>query len=135
MSLGEARARLPAPLLGHYLTLGSLPPGADDSLLLLFEGRVQSGMLVESSLGWRRTTGFTRLEWATKDELFPATDLRHSESFRVAKWDLGLVQDIMFGALDMGVGASASVHFVPDPLEAEYGSRPVSFMVFTRARL
>ncbi|MEQ1854898.1 MAG: hypothetical protein ABL963_00410 [Longimicrobiales bacterium] len=79
---------------------------------------------------------FSRLEWATKDELFPATDLRHSESFRVSKWDAGLVQDVTLGGvIDLGIGASPSVHFVADALEAEYGSTPIWFMVFTRTKL
>lgn len=136
MTLGEARARLPAPLLNHYLSLSSLPPGADDSLMLLFEGRVQSSVLLESSFRWRGTSAFARLEWATKDELFPATDLRHSTPFRVAKWDAGVVRDFSVGGvMDLGIGASVSVHSVADALSAEYGRQPVSLLVFTRARL
>lgn len=136
MSLGEARARLPAPILDHYLSVGPLPPGADDTLLLLFERRTQSAVLLESALQWGRTTGFFRYESARKDELFPPTDLRHSELFTVRKVNVGLLRDFDLGGnLDLGIGGTASLHSVPGALRAEYGNRPISYMLFTRVKL
>ena len=136
MTLGEARARLPAPLLNHYLSVGSLPPGADDSLRLLFERRTQSAVLLESALEWGPTTGFFRYESARKDELFPASDLRHSDLFTVRKLNVGLIRDFaLAGPLVLGIGGTTSVHLIPAALEAEYGNRPISYMLFTRVKL
>lgn len=39
------------------------------------------------------------------------------------------------GAFDLGAGATASVHSVPGALKAEYGDRPISYMLFTRVKL
>jgi hypothetical protein len=133
MTLNEARERLPGPLFDHYVDLGSLPPDAGDDLLLLFEQKVQSAYLVESSVTWAAATGFMRFERALKDELFPPTDLRHSSFYSVTKLNLGGVYDAPLGGwLKAGIGASGAIHFLPDELAADYGDLPLSGMLFLR---
>lgn len=91
---------------------------------------------LESAFQWAQTTGFLRYESARKDELFPPTDLRHSELFTVRKLNVGVVRDFaLAGVFDLGLGATASVHSVPGALKAEYGNRPVSYMLFTGVKL
>jgi hypothetical protein len=136
ISLGEARARLPGPLLSHYLNVGSLPPNADDTLLLRLARRDQAAWLIETAARWRGSTGFMRYERAMKDELFALPDLRHSTSYRVEKLDFGIVQDVVgVGPLGVGLGASASVHFIADELVSEYGDGLWSSMLFLRVML
>lgn len=133
MSLGEARDRLPGPLFDHYVELGSLPPGADDSLLLLFERRVQSAFLAESTYRTGAASLFMRFEHASKDELFPPTDVRHSSFFAVKKVTLGGVVD-MFDrwSSTVSIGLSGSAHLLPDALDPAYGERPLSGMGWLR---
>jgi hypothetical protein len=134
--LGEARARLSPPLLAHYLGLAPLPPGADDDLLLLFEKRVQSASLVETTLAWEATSVFARFERARKDELFPPPDLRHSQFFAVSKLEVGFAREMAAaGVFRFGLGAAASVHWLPSELAAAYGSGLRSYTLFTRVEL
>jgi hypothetical protein len=136
ITLAEARARLSPPLLAHYLGLAPLPPGADDTLLLLFDKRVQSAVLVETALTWGGTSVFARYEGARKDELVPPPDLRHSQLFRIAKLEVGFARELeTVGALRFGLGAAASVHWIPDELAVEYGSARRSYTLFTRVEL
>jgi hypothetical protein len=135
MSLGEARVRLPGPLFDHFVSTSPLPPGADDSLLLLFPRRVQAAALVESALRWRGTTGFVRWERTRKDELYAAPDLRHSTFYDVSKIDLGISQDVSLGALRIGLGGTIALHGVPDDLVEAYGSSPASYTLFGRLAL
>jgi len=131
ITLREARARLSAPLLAHYLGAAPLPPGADDALLLLFDKRVQSGLLAETSLGWDRVTGFVRWERALKDELVPPPDLRHSTFYRVQRTEVGAVlQAADVGAVKLSIGASASLHSLPAELVEFYGDPAPSWTTF-----
>lgn len=136
MTLAEARARLPGPLLDHYLGLSELPPDADDSLRLLFEQRTQSGLLVESTLRTRSSSVFARYESVQKDELYPAPDPRHSDFFDVRKISLGIVRDLATaGDFALGIGGTASLHFVPAGLATAYGDGLAAYMLFARVGL
>jgi hypothetical protein len=136
MTIAEARARLSGPLLEHYLGVAQLPPGAEDSLLLLFDKRTQSALLVESALQWRGASLFARYERARKDELFPPPDPRHSTPYRVEKLDVGVAGEIVMAAgVRIGIGATASAHWVPSELASTYGAAPKSYMLFTRIGL
>ena len=136
MTLGEARERLPGPLFDHYVGSSPLPPGADDSLLLLFERRVQAALLVESAWSTGPVTAFARWERAEKDELYPPTDMRHSTFFAVSKAGLGAVVDVRtWDGLKLGLGATGSLHWFDDQLEELYGSRPRSGMIYLRVLL
>lgn len=136
MTLGEARERLPGPLFDHYVGVGGLPPGADDSLLLLFERRVQSALLAETTYRRGEVGVFGRFERASKDELFPPTDLRHSDFFTVSSVTLGGLVDVATRwETTLSVGASGSAHLLPGTLEAAYGDRPIGAMVYLRLAL
>lgn len=133
MTLAEARARLPAPLLAHYLGLAPLPPGADDTLLLLIDKRVRSGTLAETALRWGRITTFARYEGLLKDELFAPPDPRHSTAYRLTKIEAGAAYEAgRRGRLTLRVGGSASAHRLPVELTPLYGARPVGYTLYTR---
>ncbi len=90
------------------------------------------------SLRIRRShTFFGRFEWAEKDGLFPVQDPRAVQSFDVGKLDGGYLYDFpILGPVAIGVGFSASVHFLPEDLDSVYGgSRPDSYLAFARFKL
>ncbi len=135
MTLGEARARLPGPLFDHYVGSATLPPDADDSLLLLFERRVQAAWLVESAWNAGRATTFVRWERAKKDELFPPADARHSTFFTVSKLAAGLSVDVAdLGGIGWGLGVAGALYGLDGELDPLYGSKPRSGMVYLRLR-
>ena len=61
---------------------------------------------------------------------------RHADIY-VSELDGAYLFDLLFGGpVGVGLGASASIHFLPEELEDVYeGRRPASFMVFARFRL
>ncbi|MEM7414278.1 MAG: hypothetical protein AAF389_02210 [Gemmatimonadota bacterium] len=133
MTLGEARERLPGPLFDHYVGSSPLPPGATDDLLLLFERRVQSAWLVESSVAVGPVIAFGRYEAASKDELFEPSDPRHSSVFGVTKLEIGGVVDVeLREGLVIGIGGTWAAHGIDSELEELYGAAPKSSMVFGR---
>jgi hypothetical protein len=95
------------------------------------------GVLLESSLAAsERDTVFARYEHVAKDELFDRADPRHDVAWRVAKLSLGYVRDVLkTGPVRWGVGGVVGLARVPAGLEAEYGRRPVSAMLFVQARI
>jgi hypothetical protein len=131
----EARRRFSAPVLQHYLSLVEQSGIPEDSLLLFFPERKQPAFLIESVYergGW---TAALRLEQASKAELFPPGDARHSQVFRVARGEASLARDILrTGVGPIGVGFSVSSPFVKRDLESEYGNQP-SCHLFVRFSL
>jgi hypothetical protein len=98
--------------------------------------RTQVAALLESAVRVRRWTVFTRVEAAEKDELFDPFDTRHNEVYPVAKLDLGCVVDVTaLGSAAFGVGASGSMHILPDDLRTVYGGTPLSLRLFARLAL
>jgi hypothetical protein len=100
-------------------------------------GPPSNGWLLESQV--RLTpmhTVFARLERVGKDELFlPGSEL-FGRTFVVNKLTLGYICDFVhWGALNLGLGGLISTYSYPAELNASYGYRPTSFMVFARARL
>ena len=81
-------------------------------------------------------TVFARLERVGKDELFlPGTPL-YGRTFTVNSLTVGYIYDFLrLEPLRVGVGGLVSGYSYPSELDAAYGSGPVSFMVFVRARL
>jgi hypothetical protein len=85
----------------------------------------------------RHNTFFGRAELLQKsaDDLalsaFPA-----DQKFNVGSASLGYIRELVRGRdVTLGFGASGTVSFVPNALEATYGSRtPVGAMVFLRLR-
>src|ERR1700724_440721 len=100
-------------------------------------GQASDAWLLESALrlGGAHTL-FGRLERVAKDELFLPGAALNGRSFTINKLSLGYIRDFArLGALDLGLGALVSTYRYPSTLNAAYGSRPMSFMVFMRARL
>ena len=100
-------------------------------------GPASDAWLLESAL---KITGahtwFSRLERVAKDELFLPGAALNGRSFTINKLSLGYIRDFAhLGALDLGLGGLISTYRYPSTLNAAYGSRPTSFMVFVRARL
>ena len=99
-------------------------------------GAASNTFLLESAVRLSRThTVFGRAERADKNELFPESDPREDEKFRVGKLTLGYVYDLpRNGHLKLGVGGLASRYRLPGELTPVYGN-PTSFMLFARAKL
>lgn len=132
----EARRTFPAPVLDHYISLADSSGIPADSLILLFPTRVQSALLVESTLRAGRSTGFIRIERSQKAELFPPIDVRHSEIWSVSKLDFGYSFDIRHADRGrLGIGLALSVHALPAALRAAYGRTPTAIVAFTRVDL
>jgi hypothetical protein len=81
-------------------------------------------------------TVFGRLERVAKDKLYlPGTSL-FGRTFTVSSLTVGYIYDFVhLETLRVGVGGLVSGYSYPSALDAAYGSGPVSFMVFVRARL
>jgi hypothetical protein len=101
------------------------------------QGSASSGWLAESALKLTTTqTLFARAEHVAKDELFLPGAPLYGESFMVNALSLGYIYDFaQLGSLSFGVGGLVSAYSYPATLNAEYGDRPTSFMVFMRVRL
>jgi hypothetical protein len=91
--------------------------------------------VAEASLKVRGWTGFARGEITENRELVEGDE--HGEAYRVGKISVGAVRDYWLAEnVSIGVGGSVSLNFVPQALEAEYGSRkPLGMMTFVRLRL
>ncbi len=81
-------------------------------------------------------TLFARYEHVAKDELFLPDQPLYGRTFTIQKLSLGSVYDFArWAQVRFGIGALVSTYDYPGSLNASYGSRPRSFMVFIRARL
>jgi hypothetical protein len=99
-------------------------------------GEAMNTFLLESAVRVARShTIFARAERADKNELFPETDPRAGEKFRVGKLSIGYVYDLpRDGRLRIGIGGLVSRYSLPAALESTYGN-PTSFMLFTRVKI
>ena len=76
-----------------------------------------------------------RGERMDKNELFPESDPRAEEKFRVGKLTLGYVYDFpRESRLRIGVGGLVSRYAIPAELTSVYGN-PTSFMLFARLKI
>lgn len=93
--------------------------------------------LLESSLALNsHHTIFARLENVEKDELFPEEEPQHGEVFRVSKLSAGYIYDIFdYSHIRFGVGGEGSISLIPRSIEPAYGSDPLSFFIFLRAKI
>ena len=99
------------------------------------EGHSYDAFALESSVKWRDWTLFGRGEVTENNELSEEVG-HHGPAYRVGKASLGLARDVKIaGPLDVVIGGLASVNFVPEPLEADYGERPMGAMGFVRLKL
>jgi uncharacterized cupredoxin-like copper-binding protein len=99
-------------------------------------GEATSMWLLESALRPSRShTFFGRVERGDKNELFPESDPRAEEKFRVGKLSLGYVYDLPREShFKLGVGGLVSRYSLPGELEPVYGNA-TSFMLFARLKL
>ena len=100
-------------------------------------GRTLDALLLESALApGERQVWAARIERVRKDELFAPGDPRDGETFTVGKASLSWRYEILRAEhVAVGLGGLWSVAIVPAALKDAYGVRPVSGMVFMRARL
>lgn len=101
------------------------------------QGVASSGWLLESALKLTAAqTLFARAERVAKDDLFlPGTPL-YGAAFTVNKLSVGYIYDFAhLGPASCGVGGLLSEYSYPQALNATYGHRPTSFMLFARVRL
>jgi len=99
-------------------------------------GDTLDAILLESAIAFHPHTFFGRAERLEKNELFPEGHPYEDRVFDVGKLSLGYIHDFnILRSLKFGVGGLASVHFVPDDLEPEYGQMPFSYMIFMRVKL
>lgn len=116
--------------------------GAGNWATTLIWGRVHkiatettlNSYLLESTLNFRqRNYVFSRLELVDKDELFPQAALH--PVYRIGAYTFGGERDLVHNrAWQLGVGSDVTFYSKPAALDASYGTRPVSFQIFLRAR-
>jgi hypothetical protein len=99
------------------------------------EGHHDDAFALEGSLKHRGWTLFGRGELTENRELLEIEE--HGPAFQVGKASLGVVRDFRLAEhFSLGVGALASVNFVPDGLAPVYGSHnPSGAMGFVRLKL
>ena len=90
--------------------------------------------LLETTLNFMTNNyAFSRLELVDKDELFPNNPLL--PSYRIGAYTFGGARDLIRNRLwQMALGADFTFYSKPSSLDASYGTNPVSFQVFLRAR-
>lgn len=101
------------------------------------QGTASGAWLLESAIKLTAAqTLLGRAEHVAKDELFlPGTALA-GESFMINKLSLGYIYDFAhLQTLTLGVGGLASTYSYPATLNPAYGDRPISYLLFVRARL
>ena len=100
-------------------------------------GSASNGWLLESALRFAPAhTVFARLERVDKDELFLEGEPLFGRSFTIGKLSLGYLYDFLtVKGVGLGIGALVSTYSYSQELNASYGYRPTSFMVFARAHL
>ncbi|MGQ0586219.1 MAG: hypothetical protein ACT4PK_03340, partial [Gammaproteobacteria bacterium] len=114
---------------GHWST--TLAVGINEH-----EGHSAPGWLLESvRVLAQRVTLFARLEYLSNEHLVQSGPLA-GEEFEIGKLSVGGGYTIATaGPFALDLGALVSGYAIPEGLEAEYGSGPVSGMVYLRARI
>ena len=98
------------------------------------DGHNLNGYLIETTLNFKSSYyAFSRMELVDKDELFP--DNPSFPSFRIGAYTFGGERDLFRRRFwQLAVGTDVSFYSKPPSLNAAYGTNPVSFQVFFRAR-
>lgn len=114
---------------GHWsttLALGINREGGED----------HPGALMESARESGANTIFGRIDWLRTDHLFEPPSPLAGREFAVGKLSLGAARRLWQGAgLAFSAGAVGSVYALPADVKPEYGSNPMSFMLFLRAAI
>lgn len=107
--------------------------------------RHEHGGVSESSDAWLlesalhlggRYTLFARAERVEEGELFPLGDPLYGPMYTVRKLTVGGIYDFArVGHVKLGVGGLVSGYDYPDALDTAYGSHPMSYLLFLRAKL
>ena len=148
---------------GHFEEPEQLEPGVDQrrwSASVLYAREIADGVKLAGTLAWGRKstahhgerlhddayvaeaslksgawTGFARGELTENRELLEVDD--HGEAFKVGKISIGVVRDFqLIEHVSVGAGGLVALNFVPEILDAEYGSRrPLGTTGFLRLRL
>jgi hypothetical protein len=100
-------------------------------------GHRETAFLLESAVNFEKThTIFARAENVEKDEFYLEPDPLAGRVFDVTKISVGYIYDFPpRHHITVGVGALGSIHYLPSEMEEAYGNRPLSCMVFVRAKL
>jgi hypothetical protein len=100
-------------------------------------GTASNAWLLESAWIQGGThTFFGRAERVAKDELFLPGELLFGRPFTINSLSLGYIEDFFRRAnLRIGVGGLMTGYRYPHVLDESYGNRPVSYLLFLRARL
>ncbi|MEO7602438.1 MAG: hypothetical protein ABIS39_04130 [Sphingomicrobium sp.] len=145
---------------GHFREPEQLEPGVNQkrySASLLYADEIMPGWKLAGTLAWGRKvaeghgddafaaeaslkrkawTIFSRAEMIDNRELIEGED-DHPRAYRVGKVSVGGVYDVPLAPnLSLGLGALASLNFVPDAISHEYGgNNPMGAMGFVRLKL
>jgi hypothetical protein len=100
-------------------------------------GAATDGWLLESAaLLTQADTVFARYEHVGKDELFLPGAPLYGRTFTINALSVGYIRDFArLMGVRFGVGGEIGSYSYPGVLDASYGERPVSFLLFVRARL
>ena len=100
-------------------------------------GRTLHALLFEATVVARERHHFLgRGEIAEKDELFDESHPFSGRAFTVGKTEIGYLYDFLRAPrIAVGVGATGSLHFVPNRIGGEYGDTPTAGMLYLRAVL
>ena len=100
-------------------------------------GHILDAFTAEAAAQLRdKHTVFARVERVEKDELFPPGSPLEGRGFEVGRVSAGYRAEVWRDEhVALGVGALGGVSLIPSSLEAAYGERPVSLLVFAHAEL
>ena len=95
--------------------------------------RIGDAYLLESAYLTPGYTAFGRYENVDKDELFPGA--AGHPKYNIHKFTIGGIKNVgRYSGAEFGIGGSVSAYAFPSSLKDSYGSNPVSFNIFLRAR-
>jgi hypothetical protein len=97
-------------------------------------GHTLNGYLLESAVNFYVThTFFGRLEHVQEDELFQPSSSFANQVFNVNKLSVGYLYEFQsWHHAKPGIGALVSTYALPSRVQAAYGNRPFSYMLFGR---
>jgi hypothetical protein len=100
-------------------------------------GHALDAFTAEAALEWgERHTAFARVEHVQKDELLLAPDPRAGRVYDVREVTAGYRYDFLrLGHFALGAGAAGTLAQVPSALHGDYGSAPVSGLLFLHGSL
>ncbi|GIW86383.1 MAG: hypothetical protein KatS3mg108_0707 [Isosphaeraceae bacterium] len=100
-------------------------------------GATTDALLLESAISlYKRHTVFMRAERVEKDELFEASSPLAGQVFDAGKLSVGYIYDIPLTThVSFGLGGLGSAYSKSDRLDAVYGDKPLSYMLFARLKI